>query len=132
MGDLGEALRRSLDALNRGDFDAAVAPYADDAILATTVGEFAGRDSIRGFLEDWLDAYDQFVVELDAIENLSDSVTLATFHQRGRLTGGNGFVEVRHPIVAIWVDDLIEQLITSYTDIDEAGAAARRLADEWS
>jgi hypothetical protein len=39
------------------------------------------------------------------------------------------FVERRVAAVAVWADGLIERL-TTYTDIDEARAAAERLAEE--
>jgi ketosteroid isomerase-like protein len=54
--DLEETARRSREALNRGNLDAAVAMYAPDAVWDVSLlgleGVFEGREAIRGALED--------------------------------------------------------------------------------
>ena len=50
--------------------------------------------------------------------------------QHGRPSGSDGFVRFRYAAVSTWADGLIA-LQTNYTDIDEARAAAERLAQEW-
>ena len=48
---------------------------------------------------------------------------------KGRPLGCIGSVQLRFASITIWADGLVERL-TTYTDIDEARAAARRLAQE--
>jgi len=48
---------------------------------------------------------------------------------RGRLAGSSGSVELRYAGVSTWADGLIER-VTTYLDINEARAAAERLAEE--
>ena len=58
--DLAELSRRLNEAVNRGDFDTALAMYTPDAVFdgSPMDGEvIEGRDAIRGFWEDWLGAY---------------------------------------------------------------------------
>ena len=47
----------------------------------------------------------------------------------GRPVGSTGRVENRVVIVAVWEEGLIVR-VTTYSDIDEARAAAERLAEE--
>jgi len=49
--------------------------------------------------------------------------------RRARPTGSRELVEIHYSNVRIWVDGLIEWNAT-YTDIDEACAAAERLGEE--
>jgi hypothetical protein len=56
-------------------------------------------------------------------------VTLAVLVQRGRPRGSSGFVEMRYAVVGLWADELAQR-VTLYTDIDDARAAAERLAEE--
>ena len=56
-------------------------------------------------------------------------VDFHVFTQRGRPIGSSGEVHQPSARVMLMVDGLITRL-TSYTDIDEAGAAAERLAQE--
>jgi ketosteroid isomerase-like protein len=51
------------------------------------------------------------------------------FIQRGRPPDSTGWVELRYAAVYTWRDGLIERA-TQYSDIDEARAAAERLAQE--
>jgi ketosteroid isomerase-like protein len=55
--DVAEALRGSVEAFDRGDFDATLAEFGSDAVWDTSrggMGVFDGREAIRGFSEDWL------------------------------------------------------------------------------
>jgi hypothetical protein len=49
--------------------------------------------------------------------------------QRDRLPDTTGWIPDRLTVVSTWADDVIQRT-TSYTDIDEARAAAERLAQE--
>ena len=56
-------------------------------------------------------------------------MAFAVLIQRGRLSGSNGWLQVRYGGVTTWAHGLIERA-TYYADIDEARAAAQRLAQE--
>ena len=130
--DLEEAVRRSVEAMNRPDFDGVLAPYRPDAVWDASpigAGVFEGRDAIRGFFEDWRGPYEDYEQELEEFRDLGNGVTFGVFHQRARLPGSSRFVELRYGGFAIWRDGVIERG-TAYTDIDEARAAADRLAEE--
>jgi ketosteroid isomerase-like protein len=130
--DLLEELRRSLEAINRRDWDAAMAVYRPDAVWdnsAGGLGIFEGRDAIRGFIEDWWAAYEDFEQRLERFCDLGSGVTFGVVLARARLPGTGGFIELRYAAVATWGDGLIRRN-TLYTDLDQARAAAERLAQE--
>jgi ketosteroid isomerase-like protein len=130
--DMVELSRRSVEAANRGDFDAMLSFFAPHAVWdmsPQSLGIFEGRAAIRGFLEDWWRAYEELAVEVDEVLDLGNGVGVRVISQRGRLAGGTGEVRQRSADVFLWVDGLIER-VTAYLDIDEARAAAQRLAEE--
>jgi ketosteroid isomerase-like protein len=132
--DPEEAVRLLREALTRRDFDTAVARFAPDAVWNTAsagglVGVLEGREAIRGALEDWFGAYEDYEEVIDEFRDLGNGVTFGVSLQRGRPKGGGGLVERRVAAVSIWRNGLIERL-TSHTDLDEARAAAERLAEE--
>ena len=131
--DLEEALRRGVEALNRREFDAAVAvTFSRDGVWDMSVlgvGVFTGHEAIRGFFEDWFGAYEHLEVQLDEYNDLGRDVTFGVHLQRGTPRAASGSVEFRYATVYTWRDGLIARA-TTYTDIDEARAAAERLAQE--
>jgi len=130
--DLVEALRRSMGAVNRRDFDAAMILYAPNAVWdASPMGldVFEGAEAIRGFLEEWFGVYEDFEQVLEEFRDLGNSVTLAVSRQRARLPGSGAFVELHYAAVVTWIDGLVER-VAVYSEIDEARAAAERLAQE--
>ena len=135
--DLEESVRRSIEALNRRDFDAAVAVWAPDAVWELAplgFGVFAGRrlighEAIRKSQEDLTEAFADFESELEDHQDFGRGVTLGVLVMRGRPHGSDAFVETRGGVVAIWRDGRIARA-TSYQDVDEARAAAERLAQE--
>jgi ketosteroid isomerase-like protein len=131
--DLEETARRAREAMNRGDLDGAVAMYAPDAVWDVSLlgleGVFAGREAIRGALEDLIAPYEDLELVAEDFRDLGSGVTLVVILMRGRLRGSTRFVESRMALVATWANGLIERN-TTYLDIDEARAAAERLAQD--
>jgi len=130
--DLAELERRRVAAGSSGDFDAMVSFFAPDGVWDMSplgMGVFEGRAAIRDFLQDWQGAYEEFGVETEQVLDLGNGVTLAVLLQSARPVGSSGDVRLRYAAVTVWVDGLIARL-TNYTDIDEARAAAERLAHE--
>ena len=131
--DLVELVRHTIACADRGDIDAFVSLFARDAIWRLTPlnADFEGLASVRGFVEDWLGGYADYSVEPEEILGLGNGVTFAITRQRGRPVGSpdGALVVEAWAYVFVWVDGKISRL-TSYHDIDEARAAAERLAEE--
>jgi ketosteroid isomerase-like protein len=130
--DLEEAARRSIEAFNRRDFEGGLAIYWPDAVWDTTpqgMGVFEGREAIRGFLEDRLGAYEDYEQVIEEFRDLGNGVTFGVLHERGRIPGSSGSVEVGWAAILIWREGLVERGI-AYTDINEARVAAERIAGE--
>jgi ketosteroid isomerase-like protein len=119
-----------VEAINRGDFEAAVAGYAPNCVWRGTMGVTEGRGAIRTLFEDWFGPYEDFRVEIEALHDLGNGVTFGVLLHRGRPKGTSGeLLRVRHAAVGLWQDALIERY-TLYDNIDGARAAAERLAKE--
>jgi ketosteroid isomerase-like protein len=136
MPDLEELFRRFIAALNRRDYEAALALWAPDAVLdLSPVGldvvetSPTGHEAIRKFWEEVAATFADWEVEVEEIVELGNGVTLSVFSQRGKPRGSSALVEMRYAGVAQRKDELIERS-TLYLDIDEARAAAERLAKE--
>jgi ketosteroid isomerase-like protein len=130
--DLVELARRNNEAFNRGDFDGALAMSTSDAVWdlsPTGAGIFECRDAIRGFWDDWFGAYEEWEQVIEEFRDLGNGVGLGVFLQRGRPAGSSGLVDFHYAVVAIWKDGRFERIMV-YTAIDEARAAAERLAEE--
>jgi hypothetical protein len=56
-------------------------------------------------------------------------VALVVVLLRGRLPGSRGWVHLSYAAVTTWADGVVEH-VTNYADIDQARAAAERLAEE--
>ena len=130
--DLVALVRRSFESAGIRDFDALMSFYAPDAVWDLSpmgLGVYEGTAAIRGFYEDWMGNYDEFAVGADEIVDLGSGVAFAVFLQDARPMGGRGHVQIRYGSVSVWTDGLAVR-ITNYGDIDEARAAAERLAQE--
>jgi ketosteroid isomerase-like protein len=129
--DLLKLGQRLTDAYNARDIDAAISLYAPNAVfeMRGTVGVLEGRAAIGRFFEDWQGAHDEFELEVEERGDLGSGVTFGAAVQRARPRGSTGWAQVRYGVVSTWVDGLI-QWTRNYKDIDEARAAAERLAQE--
>jgi ketosteroid isomerase-like protein len=128
--DVVERTRRALGAATRHDLDTYMAFYAPDAVWDlsdTGIGIFEGVAAIRSFLEDWWGTWGDHVAEVEEIVDLGHGVVFSPVREEGRLIGSGGHVEQRRGWVVLWAHGLIERQ-AAYLDIDEARAAAERLA----
>jgi ketosteroid isomerase-like protein len=126
--DLVERVRASIEAHR----DEVISFYAPDAVWDATpwgMGRFEGREAILGFFEDWRGSYSGLAFKVEETRDLGNGVTFAVIVQEGRPLGSSGVVQLRYASVTEWVDGLIASN-TTYTDIDEARAAAERRAQE--
>jgi ketosteroid isomerase-like protein len=82
VSDAGpDTLRRSYEALNEGDLDAALEALDDDAVWHESPelpggDEFRGREAVRGFLQDFLAEWKQFHQEIEEIVISGDRVAV--------------------------------------------------------
>jgi len=130
--DLVELVRRFFESLECRDFDAALSLFGPSPVWdmsAMGMGCFEGPTSIRGLLEDWTGAYDEWEIELEHLLHLGGGVVFAAVIETGRPLGSTGRVQMRYAAVALLVEGMIVRA-TTYPDIDEARAAAERLAQE--
>ena len=130
--DLVELTRRTYESLSRRDLDALLRDYGDDSVLDLTpvgLGSYEGLAAIRAFNEDWIGAYEEFEFEPEQILDLGNGVVFAMVRQTARPVGSTGYVRLHHANVIVWVDGVVAR-DTHYNDIDEARAAAERLAEE--
>jgi ketosteroid isomerase-like protein len=130
--DLVELVRRSVEAGNRRDLELSLSFLAPDSVWDMSsigMGTHEGQGAVSEFWRDWWGAYEEYSLEEEAILDLGNGVTFAVILQKGRPAGSTGYVELRYAAVGTWVDGLLVR-ITNYTDIDEARAAAERLAGE--
>jgi ketosteroid isomerase-like protein len=129
--DLVELTRRIFRAFSGVDVDAILGFYAPDAVLEPTgIGtSLEGDAAIRRFYEDWFRAYEEFEVKPVQVLHLGNGVVFDVWLQHARPVDSSGHVKMRGAAVSVWTDEVITRR-TLYTDIDEARAAAERLAEE--
>jgi ketosteroid isomerase-like protein len=136
--DLVEILRRGVEAFNRRDFDGFLAAWAPDAVWELSpvrMGVFemsppTGHAAIQKVVEEYPGAFDDFQTAIEEAHYLGNSVTFAVIVERATPRGSSGLLERRYGLVATWRDGRIARA-KNYLNIDEARAAAERLAEEW-
>jgi ketosteroid isomerase-like protein len=130
--DLVELARRLADALSRRDFEAMMSFFAPDAVwdgLGPGDERLRGLTAIRAMLVDWFRPYEEYEAEVEALLDLGCGVVFSVAVNKGRLVGSGAVVQWRQGFVVLFDGDLVVH-IASYGDIDEARAAADRLAEE--
>ena len=130
--DLVRLARQGYEAMSRGDVDAVMSLFAADAVYdasAAGLGIFEGAEAVRGFVEDWRRSWEDYRYEEEELLDLGHGVVLSVVRESGRLVGGKGRVEQRVAHLTTWTNGKIESF-KAYPDLDEARAAAERLAQE--
>jgi len=130
--DLEELTHFTNDAFNRRDFDGLMTRYSQNPVWDTSavgLGVHEGREAVRAFQEEWLQAYEDFEGVVAELCDLGNGISMAVFQHRAKPTGGSGFVEFRFALVTTWTGGLVER-VTAFTDVDEARSAAGRLAED--
>ncbi len=129
--DLVELTRRAFEAVNQRDIDAVMSFFAPDAVFQGRVAGdlFEGRAAIRGFLDEWFGSFAEVRFEVEKFVVLDDGVVLAVVNQEARPVGVDGQVHQREGWAICWSADGLMVRLTVHADIDEARAAAERLAE---
>ena len=136
MPDPVELARRMLEALGSGEFDAEVhqldmSVWAPDGVWDNSLvglGTFEGRAAVRAQFEDWLGSDEEFEAEVEELLDVGNGVVFLVVRQEGRPVGSTGVVRLRMGWVAVFQAGMVER-VTVYPGIDEARAAAARLAE---
>jgi ketosteroid isomerase-like protein len=130
--DLEKLVRGTIDPVNIVDLDAVMRFYASDCVWdASPMGmeSVRGSAAIRALMQEWFGSYETVWMQSEEILDLGNGVAFAVIRQGGRPVGSSGDVQMRYASVSVWADGLVER-VTNYLDIDEARAAAERLAEE--
>ena len=128
--DVLEITRKSLEAVNRRDFDALMTYAAPGVVYDTTpsgFGVYEGQAAIREFIEGYWYAFEDLRLELEEFLDLGNGVTFAVNRQHARPVGSTAPVQAREAHVTEWADGMVVR-VTVYSDVDEGRTAARRLA----
>ena len=126
---LADSVLHSIEAWNRGDTDAFMAAYHDEAVLLLIGGfeglvgrEFHGRAEIRRFYEDFRESFARTRVETESARWVGKRMLLVqTQHTRAR-TGGVD-TTLRWGTLMSFRDGLIFRQ-ENYYEVDDALAAA--------
>ncbi len=130
--DLVELVQRSVDAVNRRDFDQFAGFFGSDSVWDLSpmgLGIYEGSSAVLAFVEDWQGSYEEFELVLEDVLDFGNEVVFAVVVQRARLTNSSAEVRMRYASVNSQAGGLFEH-ITNYLDIDEARAVAERIAEE--
>jgi ketosteroid isomerase-like protein len=130
--DLVELVQRSVDAVNRRDFDQFAGFFGSDSVWDLSpmgLGIYEGSSAVRDFVEDWNGSYEEFELVLEEVLDLGNEVVFAVVVQRARLADSTAELRMRYASVNSQARRVFER-ITNYTDIDEGRAVAERLAQE--
>jgi hypothetical protein len=129
--DLADLVPRFWEWAIDRDWDAILAFYAADAVWDMTplgLGTYEDAVAMRGLWDDWVSSYEELALDAD-VRDLGGGVVLAVLDQDARPVGSTARVQARQALIYLWDHGKVTR-VTVYTDIDEARAAAERLAEE--
>ena len=129
--DLVDRWRQAAEAASRGDLDATMAIFAPDAVWEVQpLGiSHRGAPAIRSFLEEWLGSYENYDDDQEEGLDLGNGVVFVVSRLDARPVGSAGRVQERWSFTVLWVAGMVMRVTGRY-DIDNARAAAERLAEE--
>jgi ketosteroid isomerase-like protein len=121
------------EAMDRDwDFDALAGFFAHGAVWDLSeshLGIYEGVEAIGDFLVGYWATWEDHHHRIEQILDCGPGVLFVVVWEDGRLKGSDARVQMRHLQVFEWEQGKIAR-ITGYSDIDEARAAAERLAEE--
>ena len=129
--DLVEMTRSHIEAANRHDLDAFMSAFAPDAVYDASrdgVGVYQGPVAIRGLIGDWWGVFDELRLTPEEILDFGSGVVFLVLRHDARPAGSTGYVTTRQAYVSSVVEGMIAR-VTVYGDVEEARAAAERLAE---
>ena len=129
--NLADSVRLFFEAANRRDLETVMSVHAPDAVYeAVSLGtSFEGVGSIRGFLEDWLGAYEEHQFEPEELVDLGNGVVFVVVRLTARPVGSMGSGLMRHrPLAFLWLNGLVARITAYAGSIDDGRASAERLS----
>jgi ketosteroid isomerase-like protein len=128
---LAERWRHAAEAAYRGDLDATMAIFAPDAVWEVQpLGiSHKGAPAIRSFLEEWLGSFEDYEDDQEEGLDLGNGVVFVVSRLDARPVGSPGKVQERWSFTVLWAAGMVVR-VTGRNDINEARAAAERLAEE--
>ncbi len=127
-----ELTREFFATATRQDIDAVMRFYARDAVWDLSgagIGSFEGVAAIRDFVRELVGHWQDHHHEVQEVLDLGHGVVFAIEREDGQLVGSDCYVEQLGGWVFLWTEGKIRRGM-GYLDIDEARAAAERLAEE--
>ena len=121
-----EAIRRGIDAYNRGDVEGMLETTSEDVVLVPMRallegGEYRGHDGLRRFMADMDEDWVEREVEVEEIRELEDSWLVLGIY---RAVGQSG-TEVRYPVA--WHSHMRDGKLFRMTAYSDQEAALREL-----
>jgi len=120
-----EVVRRMLQAFAEGGLDA-MAEFADPDInwraaegAIDDVGEMHGRVAVRGYLQDWIDTFDDFSVVVEELRDVGDDRVLAIQRLKGRAKLSGTETDLRYAFVSTVRDGKVVRG-REYLSVDDA------------
>jgi ketosteroid isomerase-like protein len=99
-----EVVRRSLDAFERGDFDAAMDaldPRIEYDLTHFPDGKvYLGHDGVREAFRIWLGTWEDYRQEIDEVIDLGEDQVVVVLREFGRGKGSG--IEVERPTAGVW------------------------------
>ncbi len=129
--DLVELARRMIEADSFDEWAIlAEQLYAPNAVWdqGGMLGSVEGFAAIRAFVEDYWLMWEDHHHYAEEVLDLGHGVVYSVVREHGRMKGSDAYVESRNAWVILWVERRVVRA-TRYKDIDEARAAAERLAE---
>jgi ketosteroid isomerase-like protein len=129
--DLVERWRQAPEAAIRRDFDAMMGIFAPDAVWEVQpLGiSHSGAPAIRSFLEDWFSSYEDWEDDQEEGLDLGNGVVFVVSRLDAHPVGSPARVQERWSFTVLWAAGMVVR-VTGRNDINEARAAAERLAEE--
>jgi ketosteroid isomerase-like protein len=126
--DTVERLKGSYEALNRRDIEGTLAVLAEDARWIEhselpEAGSYRGRETIRRFLEHYLDSWDRFEQHIEEVQTEGDCVLLFI---RSLARGKGSGIDVESRYAHLWLMREGQGVrVDAYYDRESALAALR-------
>jgi ketosteroid isomerase-like protein len=130
--DVVEITRRVFAAAARRDLDALTSFFAPKAVWDRSdlgMGVLEGDAAISADLEDWWRNYEEWEIALDEVVDFGQGVVLSISKQVGSLPGASERLRRNNADIWRFADRMVVRW-TAYADVDDARAAAERLAEE--
>ncbi len=95
-----ELVHRGVDAYNRGDIETVLHLLDADIEVHTApglinAGTYRGHDGFLQWATQWVEAWEEFRIEVESIEPVGDDLVVAGIRQLGRGAGSGVEVEMR-------------------------------------